>query len=162
MHVYKCMRQNRRCTKIYSVQKLGNTRVRNFYAYENFCDYSISFMMINEVTAHSAFSYYTTDWVASICVTVSFMDWKSNRQTPDTDRFSKCAFGGTFAKLICVWRLDFQSMKLTETQIKATLLCSTTLYRFVHWVSELRTVIRIIKKILEFFAFSYKNGERLS
>ena len=29
-----------RCTKISSVRKSANARVRNFYAYENFCDYS--------------------------------------------------------------------------------------------------------------------------
>ena len=31
------------CTKIYSVRKLANARVRNFYAYENFCDYRTKF-----------------------------------------------------------------------------------------------------------------------
>ena len=30
-------------TKISSVRKLANARVRNFYAYENFCDYSMWF-----------------------------------------------------------------------------------------------------------------------
>ena len=34
------MRYCPRCTKIYSVRKLANTRVRNFYTYGNFCDYS--------------------------------------------------------------------------------------------------------------------------
>ena len=37
------MRHRPRCTKIYSIRKLANARVRNFYAYENFCDYSTMF-----------------------------------------------------------------------------------------------------------------------
>ena len=41
IHVYKCIWHHGRCTKISSVRKLANARVRNFYAYENFCDYSI-------------------------------------------------------------------------------------------------------------------------
>ena len=35
-----CIWHHRRCTKISSIRKLANARVRNFYAYENFCDYS--------------------------------------------------------------------------------------------------------------------------
>ena len=35
-----CIWHHRRCTKISSVRKFANARVRNFYAYENFCDYS--------------------------------------------------------------------------------------------------------------------------
>ena len=31
-----------------SVPKLGNARVRNFYAYENFCDYSMPLLMLLE------------------------------------------------------------------------------------------------------------------
>ena len=34
-----------RCTKICSVRKFTNTRVRNFYAYRNFCDYSRSLLL---------------------------------------------------------------------------------------------------------------------
>ena len=41
MHVLQCMQHRPRCTEIYSVRKLSNARVRNFYAYENFFDYSI-------------------------------------------------------------------------------------------------------------------------
>ena len=36
-------------TKIYSVRKLANARVRNFYAYENFCNYSTP----NHVESHA-------------------------------------------------------------------------------------------------------------
>ena len=43
MHADQCMWHRRRCTKIYSVPKFGGARVRNFYANENFCDYSIPF-----------------------------------------------------------------------------------------------------------------------
>ena len=35
------MRHRPRCTKIYSVRKVTNARARNFYVYENFCDYSM-------------------------------------------------------------------------------------------------------------------------
>ena len=35
-----CIWHHRRCTKISSVRKSANARVRIFYAYENFCDYS--------------------------------------------------------------------------------------------------------------------------
>ena len=38
-----CIWHHRRCTKISSVRKLANARVRNFYAYENFYDYSSHF-----------------------------------------------------------------------------------------------------------------------
>ena len=41
MHAYVCMWHCPRCTKIYSVRKFASASVRNFYAYENFCDYSI-------------------------------------------------------------------------------------------------------------------------
>ena len=40
------MRHRLRCTKIYSVRKLTNARERNFYAYENFCDYSTWFCSV--------------------------------------------------------------------------------------------------------------------
>ena len=40
IHVYKCIWDHGRCTEISSVRKSANARVRNFYAYENFCDYS--------------------------------------------------------------------------------------------------------------------------
>ena len=40
MHVYNCMGHRPCCTKLYSVRKFSNARVRNFYSYENVCDYS--------------------------------------------------------------------------------------------------------------------------
>ena len=36
----ECMRHRPRCTKLHIVRKLANARVRHFYAYEEFCDYS--------------------------------------------------------------------------------------------------------------------------
>ena len=40
MHVYNGMWRRPLWTKIYSVRNFMNTRVRNFYEYGNFCDYS--------------------------------------------------------------------------------------------------------------------------
>ena len=60
--------------KIYSVRKLANARVRNFYAYENFCDYSSQFVTI----FFSFFLFYSTRFfVSAVC-----------RQTPRVSRTS--------------------------------------------------------------------------
>ena len=47
-----CIWHHRRCTKISSVRKSANARVRNFYAYENFCDYSSSITLKSRVIMH--------------------------------------------------------------------------------------------------------------
>ena len=46
---YQCMWHHPRCTKIYSVRKFASARVRNFYAYENFCDYSIKLLGLKRI-----------------------------------------------------------------------------------------------------------------
>ena len=47
------MRYRPHSTKNYGVRKLAIARVRNFYAYENFCDYTVAKRELNSVPGQS-------------------------------------------------------------------------------------------------------------
>ena len=65
MDAYQRMWHHPRCTKIYSVRKFASARVRNFYAYENFCDYSKSEQQHPSSSSTLAISDRSGAWISS-------------------------------------------------------------------------------------------------